>query len=290
MERFDGLLVLDKPSGITSRTAVDRAQKWFPRGTRIGHTGTLDPLASGVLVLCIGVATRLTEYVQRMPKVYRATITLGAVSDTDDADGVITPTPAAVEPTRDEVERTLTHFIGKIKQVPPAYSAAKVAGRRAYKLARKGTEFELAPRTVTVQRIDVLSFTYPHLEAQVFCGKGTYIRSLARDLGERLGCGGYITALRRLEVGPFAVADAVTLDADIATAHSRLQPAWRALQDGPPLALSAADTVKLAQGQRIAAPVGVRGEVAVTDGAGDFLAIVEVVEGWMQPTKVLCGR
>src|SRR2546421_9201317 len=123
--KYHGLLVLDKPAGLTSRDVVDRAQRWFPSGTRLGHTGTLDPLATGVLVLCVGVATRLTEYVQRMTKTYRAGIVLGATSDTADADGVTTPVPVEHPPARREVEQALKTFIGEIEQVPPAYSAAR---------------------------------------------------------------------------------------------------------------------------------------------------------------------
>ena len=204
-----GLLVIDKPTGMTSRTAVDRASGWFPRKTRIGHTGTLDPLASGVLVLCIGLATRLTEYVQCMSKVYRAGVTFGASSNTDDAEGAVTPTPHVLVPARQDVERALASFVGAIQQVPPAYSAAMVSGRRAYDLARQGKEVSLTPRTVVVHAIDVLGYEYPHLEIEVRCGKGTYIRSLARDLGEELGCGGFIASLRRLAVGCFQAGEPV---------------------------------------------------------------------------------
>src|ERR1043166_4448316 len=182
---FHGLLVVDKPGGITSRDAVDRAQRWFPKGTRIGHTGTLDPLATGVLVLCIGSATRLTEYVQRMAKTYRAGIVLGARSDTDDADGAITPVSDIRTPAAGEVQAALAAFVGNIAQVPPAFSAAKLGGRRAYDLARRGQDVSLAPRTVTIHGIDLLSYGFPQLEIEVRCGKGTYVRSLARDLGER---------------------------------------------------------------------------------------------------------
>lgn len=288
-----GLLVLDKPSGITSRAAVDRAQSWFPRGTRIGHTGTLDPLASGVLVLCLGVATRLTEYVQRMPKTYRASITLGATSDTDDVDGTITPGASAsdIVPSRADVDQALATFIGTIAQVPPAFSAAKVTGRRAYALARKGESVELAPRPVTIYHIDVARYAYPALEITVHCGKGTYIRSLARDLGQRLGCGGYISELRRLEVGPFNESDAIALDVDESTARSRVLPTWRAVQERLPFILSDAETAKLSQGQRVIAPIGSNNEsreCVVADAAGTFLAVVEIVNEWMQPIKVLC--
>ena len=141
---FHGFLVIDKPAGLTSRDAVDRAQQWFPRGTKIGHTGTLDPLATGTLVLAVGSGARLTEYVQDMGKVYRAGVTFGGRSDTDDADGTITPVPGVVPLDRSVVERALQCFVGEIDQVPPAYSAAKVTGRRAYDLARRGQAVILA--------------------------------------------------------------------------------------------------------------------------------------------------
>jgi tRNA pseudouridine55 synthase len=286
---FHGLLVLDKPTGITSRDAVNRAQNWFPRGTRIGHTGTLDPLATGVLVLCMGNATRLTEYVQHMGKHYRATITLGATSDTDDADGVVTAIPNAPIPTREQIEQALAGFIGTIEQTPPAYSAAKVTGRRAYALARKGEDVKLTPRPVTIERIDIGEYFYPHLTIDVRCGKGTYIRSLARDLGQRLGCGGYITALRRLAVGTFTVADALSLDCSAMSARERLLPIGRAVDALPRFTLAESALEKLRQGQRVALPEGqgATGEAAVFDDAGRLRAITVVMDGALQPVKVI---
>jgi tRNA pseudouridine55 synthase len=290
-ENLDGLLVIDKPGGITSRDAVDRAQGWFPRGIRIGHTGTLDPLATGVLVLCVGMATRLAEYVQRMPKLYRAGIRLGAASDTDDADGAITAMPAAVAPPREMLERELAAFIGKIAQVPPAFSAAKVTGRRAYQLARKGQEVSLEPRLVAIERIDILAYAYPRLDILVRCGKGTYIRALARDLGRRLGCGGYIAALRRLEIGAFTEADAIALDTDPVQARRRLLPPQAALKHLMPIALAERDATRLLQGQRIAVPTrpaeSTGAEFMVIDDAGRLIAIAKVVDGKLVPTKVL---
>src|SRR5262249_20271286 len=150
-----GFLVIDKPAGITSRDAVDRAQGWFPRGTKLGHTGTLDPLATGVLVLAVGRGARLTEYVQQMDKTYHAGVVLGARSDTDDAAGNIPPVDGAAVPERAAVEGVLAEFVGEIDQVPPAYSAAKVTGRRAYALARQGEEVNLRPRKVRVYGIDL---------------------------------------------------------------------------------------------------------------------------------------
>ena len=286
---FDGLLVIDKPSGITSRDAVNRAQGWFPRKTRIGHTGTLDPLATGVLVLCVGMATRLSEYVQRMPKVYRAGVLFGATSDTDDAEGTITPTPEAKVPTREQLEQSLASFVGNIEQVPPAYSAAKVTGRRAYDLARKGEEVALAPRTVTIHAIDIVRYAHPRLDIVVRCGKGTYIRSLARDLGQRLGCGGYITSLRRQQVGCFHENAAIPLDTAPLAARQRLLPVAHAVAELPRIILAEPEVQRLLHGQRIAAPSTTAIEAAVFDEAGRLIAVAEVVDGMMRPIKVLAG-
>jgi tRNA pseudouridine55 synthase len=203
---FHGLLVLDKPSGISSRAALTRVQGWFPRRTRMGHTGTLDPLATGVLVICLGVATRLADYVQAMSKTYTACIRLGAVSDTQDAEGEITPVEVDSIPTAANVASALRGFVGEVDQVPPNFSAAKVFGRRAYLLARRGQTPTLNARRIVIHSIDPIAYEYPRLEIEVNCGKGTYIRSLARDLGDELGCGAYIEALRRTRVGPFHVA------------------------------------------------------------------------------------
>jgi tRNA pseudouridine55 synthase len=287
------LLVLDKPAGITSRDAVDRALRWFPRGTRMGHTGTLDPLATGVLVVCLGSATRLTEYVQRMSKTYRAAIRLGARSDTDDADGTVTPLPQAVPPDRESMLRRAAEFVGTIEQVPPAYSAAKVTGRRAYDLARGGEAVTLRPRPVRIYRIDVLSYAWPDLDLEVHCGKGTYIRSLARDLGERLGCGGYIRALRRTRVGPFTAEAGLALDTDPAAARGRLLPAELAVAELPRVELPPAAGRRLCQGQAVPLPGGVDGEeVAVFEADTGRLLAVAAVDGRrrvLRPAKVLAG-
>jgi tRNA pseudouridine55 synthase len=289
---FHGLLVLDKPGGLTSREAVDRAQHWFPRGTRVGHTGTLDPLATGVLVLCVGAATRLTEYVQAMPKTYRARILLGARSDTDDADGQVTPTAVGRPPDRDAVERALTTFVGALDQVPPAYSAAKVTGRRAYDLARRGEEVALTPRRVHVYGIDVVAYDYPRLEVEVRCGKGTYIRSLARDLGERLGCGGLVEVLRRTRVGPFDAAAAVPLDAAAPAARAALLPLSAAVSELPRVTLGAAEATALRCGQAVplegGEPATDGTEIAAFDTAGALVAVArrDGGRGLLRPTKV----
>ena len=289
----DGLLVVDKPPGMTSRAALDRAQRWFPRGTRMGHTGTLDPLATGVLVLCIGSATRLAEYVQNMRKTYRTTIRLGAHSDTDDADGRIISVDDAEPPDRATVSATVVEFVGERDQVPPSFSAAKVSGRRAYDLARMGTDVVLSARRVRVYGITVLRYAYPELELEVECGKGTYIRSLARDLGERLGCGGYVQALCRMRVGPFGVEEGITLEMDPALARSRMLPVDAALTELPRVVLSAGDAHCLAQGREVTTSAAVAGavpvEVAVFDESSRLLAVgcYDPARHRLRPEKVL---
>jgi tRNA pseudouridine55 synthase len=250
-QAFHGLIVLDKPLGVTSRKALNILRRRLPRRTKIGHTGTLDPLATGVLVVCLGSATRLAEYVQTMPKTYRAGVLLGARSDTDDTEGNITPTQATREPGREEVTKALKQFLGDIAQTPPAFSAAMVAGQRAYHLARRGQEVELASRRVQVYRIETLSYCYPHLELEIDCGKGTYIRSLARDLGDLLGCGGLIEALRRTAVGPFSVQDAISPDADIETVRERLLHGALALSNLPKFVLPDKEADDLAHGRAV---------------------------------------
>ncbi len=289
----DGLLVLDKPGGLTSRAAVDRALRWFPRGTRMGHTGTLDPLATGVLVLCLGSATRLTEYVQRMGKVYHAGVRLGARSDTDDADGVLTPVPGAVVPDADALARCLATFVGTIEQVPPAHSAAKVGGRRAYDLARGGEEVALRARPVQVHRIDIRAYDWPDLDLEIYCGKGTYIRSLARDLGERLGCGGYVRTLRRTRVGPFTAEMGLSLATEPAAARARLLPVEMAVAELPRLDLPAAAVRRLCQGQAVPLPREMAGdEAAVFAADSGKLAAVAAIDRphrLLRPQKVLGG-
>jgi tRNA pseudouridine55 synthase len=282
-----GLLVLDKRAGLSSRAAVNRVQSWFPPKTKIGHTGTLDPLATGVLVICLGHATRLAEYVQAMAKTYRATFQLGARSDTDDADGTILNVEGAVQPDEATIRRALMQYIGDIDQAPPAYSAARIDGKRAYSMARRGDEVVLEPRRVTVYGIDFISYEWPNLEIEVHCGKGTYIRSLARDLGEKLGCGGLVTALRRTRVGRFSVDDAVTLEADPAEALARLRPLAEAVAELPRLDVTDDEATRLRHGQ------GIRGrgagETAVFDSSRDLVGVGRFDEPgeWLRPVKIL---
>ena len=224
---MDGILNLDKPPGISSARAVDRVKQLLPRKTKIGHAGTLDPFATGVLVLLIGKGTKLCERLMDQPKQYEATIKFGATTATDDPESAEEPWRGTGDPpvsssaknhgqvahaTMEQIRAVLRRFIGAIQQRPPAFSAMKVDGQRAYKLARGGAEVKLEPRKVQVYGIELLDFSWPLLRVRIDCGRGTYIRSIARDLGEALDVGGHLTQLRRTRVGEFAVERAVTLE------------------------------------------------------------------------------
>ncbi len=291
--RSHGLLVFDKPAGITSRAVVNTVQRWFPRGTAVGHTGTLDPFATGVLVVCVGAATRLTEYVQDMPKSYRSVFLLGQRSDTDDITGRVESVPVARPPERERVATCLRGFQGEIQQTPPAFSAARVGGRRAYHLARKGQEVSLEARPVRVERFDLLAYDFPRLEVEVKCGKGTYIRSLARDLGEQLGCGGLVAELRRTRIGPFDPGLALPLDADPETARRSLLPLDAAVHGLPRVVLSAPELTRLRQGQTLPLPPATEttapATVAVYSESARFAAIAtaDPFARTLRPEKVL---
>ncbi|MCE9555955.1 MAG: tRNA pseudouridine(55) synthase TruB [Planctomycetes bacterium] len=209
---YFGILNLNKPSGITTRDAVDRVVRLVGKKIKVGHAGTLDPLASGVLVVCVGSATRLIDKVQEMPKRYRGTFLLGRTSDTEDVEGIVTELPEAPIPLRTAIEAAAASMLGTIQQRPPAYSALKVAGRRAYKLARRGEQPELKPRPVTIHTLEVIDYDYPRLTLDIRCGSGTYVRSLGRDLAEQLGSGAVMSELTRTEIGDFHLANACELD------------------------------------------------------------------------------
>ncbi|HTM55015.1 MAG TPA: tRNA pseudouridine(55) synthase TruB [Pirellulales bacterium] len=208
MNPLAGLLVIGKPSGMTSRRAVDLVGG-LVRPAKTGHAGTLDPLASGVLVVAIGQATRLIEYVQAMPKSYMATFLLGRTSTTEDIEGKVTDLHDAPVPSRQQIEHAAAGMVGEILQRPPAYSALKVSGRRAYKLARAGQEVELAARPIYIHAIEVLDYAYPRLELRIECGSGTYVRSLGRDLAEAAGSGAVMSSLVRTAIGGFKLEHSV---------------------------------------------------------------------------------
>jgi len=222
---LEGVLLIDKPSGMTSHDVVDRVRRIL-RMKRIGHAGTLDPMATGLLIILVGKATRLSQYLMSLDKEYEGTIKLGETTNTQDADGEIVATRPLPELSEANLSRAMGEFIGDQYQTPPMFSAKKLAGVPLYKLARKGKEVEREPRFIRISHFELLRFALPELDIRVRCSKGTYIRTLAHDLGEKLGCGAHLSALRRTATDRFSVADAVTLDEfsswDLATTRQRL--------------------------------------------------------------------
>ena len=208
-----GFFIIDKPPGLTSHDVVGQIRK-LTGIKRVGHTGTLDPFATGVLIVPIGSATRLTEYTHSLPKTYEAEITLGATSDTDDLTGQLTQTHGTPQGcTMGEVQTALQKFTGQIQQTPPAYAAIKVKGKKLYQYARQGKEVEIKPRSVTIHSIELLAYAYPIIKIRVIVSTGTYIRALARDIGKTLETGAYLSALQRTAIGKFTIQKAKKLSA-----------------------------------------------------------------------------
>jgi tRNA pseudouridine55 synthase len=319
-----GFLSVFKPAGPTSHDIVASARRSLPRSVKVGHCGTLDPFAEGVLVLCVGAATRLASYVQRQPKRYEAQITLGASSDTDDPTGHVTPAPGAhppagaatpteqAEPSEEAVCSAVARFVGEIRQRPPAHSAVHVDGQRAYKLARRGQDVDIPERTVTVYGIEVSRYEYPFLEIDVRCGGGTYVRALARDIGAALGTAGYCSRLVRTEIGVFRADAALRPDAsgrfdDLDPAKHLIAPIC-ALADMPRIVLSEADCARIRMGKSVTIPLStadsskecrdtlevalvpdLASERAILDSQGSLVAIAEtdIRQGVVRPRIVL---
>lgn len=294
---ISGVLVVDKPVGMTSHDVVQAIRN----GTgirRAGHTGTLDPRASGVLVILIGPAVRLSEFVSASDKRYQAIIRLGGATDTFDADGKFTRQDTPVNVTEEEFEKVLKTFEGEIEQVPPQYSAVKVQGRKAYEMARKGEEVELEPRIIQVHHLEVLEWAPPEVVVDVHCSSGTYVRSLANDLGETLGTGAYLVGLRRTKSGRFTLRDAIPLRKlqeafQAGSWYQYLIPAAEALADWPAVELSPDEVEEVRHGHRAKADPNTPLEKMVrgVSTQGELVALMECVEGedgsreW-QPKKV----
>lgn len=286
-----GILVIDKPAGYTSHDVVARLRRVLGV-KRIGHGGTLDPLATGVLPVCIGRATRMAEYFIRWPKTYRFTIRLGVSTDTYDADGAVTAERDASGVTAADIEAALPRFRGDIRQAPPPYSAVKRAGRPLYSYARAGETVAVAERPVRVARLTLLSCHPPDAELEMECGSGTYVRTLVHDLGETLGCGAHVLTLTRTAVGPFTVDHAVTLDqieavVEAGTWADLLQPPDVVLADTPVVTLDVDHARAVISGR----PVVIPGAISAAEGAlgraydraGRFLAVLSFdpsVSGW----------
>jgi len=283
MASTDGVLLVDKPAGVTSHDIVAVARRAL-RLRRIGHAGTLDPFATGLLVLLTGRATRLLPYLDDEPKVYDATITFGAATDTDDATGQVTATAAL--PTEDAVRRAIPALTGPIDQIPPAYSAKQVDGERAYDAARRGAPLALKAAHITVHRWEVRTWREGALDATITCSGGTYIRALARDLGRLAGSAAHLSALRRTRAGVFSLEHAVKVDA-LQRGDVALQPALSAVASLPAAALDDARLARLAHGMSVEAdlPAGVA-RVALTDAAGNLVAIAEPDAGRWHPRVV----
>ena len=295
-----GWLVIDKPSGITSAAVVARVRKAL-NAAKAGHSGTLDPLATGVLPVALGEASKTVAYAMNGEKIYRFTERWGEARATDDSEGEVTETSEA-RPRREEIEAVLGGFVGEISQVPPAYSAIKVRGRRAYELARAHENFVLAPRRVTIHRLALLGVPdSDHAQFEVSCGKGVYIRSLARDLAACLGTVGHVAALRRTKAGPFTEEMAISLENVATLGHSallseHLLPVETALDDIPALAVTEVGAQSLRKGRAVQVlRTGKSGPcrrisegmvVCVTTG-GKLVALARVEQGEIRPVRVL---
>ena len=294
---INGWLILDKPQGLTSNQALGRLKRLY-NPKKVGHAGTLDPLATGVLPIAFGEATKTVAHVVDCEKTYDFTIRWGVETDSDDAEGQPVRT-SDERPSREAIEAALPAFLGDIMQVPPCYSAIKVDGERAYDLARDGDAVELTPRPVSVYELDIEEPISPELTRLICaCGKGTYVRSIARDLGRALGCYGHIAALRRTSVGPFDEENAISLEkleqfSNSADGYSALMgailPVETALDGIPALAISGDDAARLKRGQSILirggnAPI-LKGPIYATS-RGVLVAIGEVERGEMHPIRV----
>ncbi|MEC9367657.1 MAG: tRNA pseudouridine(55) synthase TruB [Pseudomonadota bacterium] len=292
-----GWLILDKPGGLTSTEVVTHVRRLFD-ARKAGHAGTLDPLATGILPIALGEATKTVPFVMDGRKTYRFTVCWGVSTDSHDAEGIITA-ERPQRPARADIEGILHCFQGDIRQVPPRFSAIRVSGQRAYDLARAEEDFELQERAVRVDRLEIIEIPDEnHCVFEMDCGKGTYVRSLARDMGEALGCFGYVYTLRRTRVGPFTEKSMISLDMLEDMSHSAagcegldtaLRPVETALDDIPALAISGEDAARLMQGQAVLlrgrdAPI-LKGPVYATSG-GELVALGEVRRGELWPTRV----
>ena len=285
-----GILNVSKPAGPTSFSVVRTVQR-LPGISKVGHGGTLDPAAAGVLPILVNAATRLAEFVHAWPKTYLATVTFGATSDTGDAEGTLTPSGDPGSITPDRIEAALPSFVGQIDQVPPRYSALKQAGEALYRKARRGEIIERSARRVEVHSIRLVTYDQASASAriEVQSGRGMYVRSLAEDLGRAVGCGAYLSALTRLAVGPLTLETAIGTDRLVEMGESwssSLLPMDLPLRDWPALSVDHKTAEAIRTGRRIPAPASASGRYRVLDAAGHLLAWGEVDERQLQPRAV----
>jgi len=294
-----GILLLDKPLGLTSNDALQRIKRLY-RAAKAGHTGSLDPLATGLLPVCLGAATKFSAFLLDADKRYRVRVRLGVTTTTADAEGEVVETKPVVGVDEARVRAVLEQFLGLIDQLPPMYSAIKQGGERLYKLARQGVEVERATRPIHIFSLDLLACEWPEIELDVHCSKGTYVRTLAEDIGRELGCGGHVSRLRRTGVGPYAenVVEFITLDqvrdlADQEGAAARLDalllPLDSALGHWPAVRLSADAAFYLQQGQAVLVPQApTEGLVRLYDVSKHFLGVGEIQDdGKVQPKRLV---
>jgi tRNA pseudouridine55 synthase len=291
-----GWLSLDKPEGMTSTEAVARVRR-ITQAAKAGHGGTLDPLATGVLPIALGEATKTVAYIVDGQKHYRFTARLGEARSTDDSEGEVTAT-SDDRPGTAEIEHALPSFVGAVEQVPPRFAAIKIDGERAYDLARRGEPVELAARTVEIARLSLIERPDPdHVVLELVCGRGTYVRAVVRDLGAMLGCSAHVSALRRLRVGPFAAETAISLETLAQLAADDALPQAlvslpTALQEMPAMPLTGPQAERLRAGQKIrVAPDLIRGAPAENDtvcamAAGEVVALTRLQGGQLSPVRV----
>jgi tRNA pseudouridine55 synthase len=302
---MDGFLNINKPAGWTSHDVVARLRKVLgtdlksvPSRLKIGHTGTLDPAATGVLPICLGKATKLARFLTETDKEYRAVMRLGETTDTQDATGKILSRRPIEDVTEDRIREILALFRGAIRQIPPMYSAVKVEGQRLYKAARAGREVDRAPRTIVIHRLELVQIEGPDVTLEVSCSKGTYIRTLCADIGERLGPGAHLHRLERTRSGPFRLEDAATLsEVEAAVKAGRIQerilPAGEVLKDFPSMSVTGHGARLLMHGT----PIGLQAvgrlpkefktgqPVLVYNASGDLIALVEALAGWPETAE-----
>jgi len=294
----NGILLLDKPMGMTSNEALQRVKQLY-RAAKAGHTGSLDPLATGLLPICLGDATKFSAFLLDADKWYRVRVRLGITTTTADAEGEVVKTAPADAVREKDLRAALEGFLGTVEQLPPMYSAVKHQGERLYKLARRGIEVERTPRTVHIFQIQLRSFDPPDLEIDVHCSKGTYVRALAADLGEALGCGGHVARLRRTGVGPFLEQESrfTTLEEvercvpaeGFEVLDALLLPLESALGHWPPVRLSADAAFYLRQGQAVLVPrAPTQGLVRLYDPSQKFIGVGCILDdGKVQPKRLL---
>jgi tRNA pseudouridine55 synthase len=299
-----GILLLDKPSGISSNHALQRVKRLY-QAAKAGHTGSLDPLATGLLPLCLGYTTKFSAFLLDADKRYRVRIQLGVSTTTADAEGEVVAERSIDAVTETLLRQVLGRFVGEIDQLPPMHSAVKHQGQRLYKLAREGKEVERTPRRISIYALDLLAYEPPEIELDVHCSKGTYVRTLAEDLGNALGCGGHVSALRRNGVGPYVegetdfvslgsieqIADQYAEDpaARNAALDALLLPLDSVLGHCPAVKLSADAAFYLAQGQSVMVPrAPTQGMVRLYDVSDHFLGIGEILDdGKVQPKRLV---